>query len=90
MTSLGTTPIEVIPYKPEPKWFQSFGWKILTFIFLMPIWVVIIWTDPAEKRPMKIFSVVMLIIAIWAGFLNDRWDAESREVHQRSYTVRPL
>ncbi|MEI6169354.1 MAG: hypothetical protein WCS52_19395 [bacterium] len=82
--------IEVIPYKPEPKWYQSFGWKILTFIFLMPVWVVIICTDPAERRSMKIFSIVMLIFAIWLGIVNGRWDRDSRAVHRETYTVRPL
>lgn len=51
----------------EKKWFRKTWFKILTFICLFPLWAIIVWTDPKEKRGVKIFGVVLFIL--WVAFV---------------------
>ena len=56
----------------QRKWFRRPWFKIATFVLLMPVWAVIVWTDPDERRPMKIFAFVMLALGACFAALNDR------------------
>jgi len=46
------------------RWFRRPWCKILTFIFLTPVWVLIVWLDPDEKRSMKVFATVILALVL--------------------------
>lgn len=74
------------------RWFRRPWVKILTFIVFLPLWAVIIWTDPAEKRRMKIFAAVMLALGIGAemAMYYDPLAVAEREMSLKWGTATPL
>ena len=46
------------------KWYREPWFKILTFLFLTPVWVVIVLCDPGERESVKGLAVIVLIVYI--------------------------
>ncbi len=38
------------------RWFRRRPVKLLTFVVALPVWAVLVWTDPDERKGMKIFA----------------------------------
>jgi len=49
---------------PPTAWYQTYTVKLLTYIFLYPLWLLIIFTDRYEKSSVKIFSIFSSVIFI--------------------------
>ena len=73
--------------QPKPrKWFRRPWFKILTFIFATPVWVVIVWLDPDEKRGIKVFAGIVLALGIAVtAFQNFGPEAQARRAQQREW-----
>ena len=54
------------PKKPN-KWYFSPEVKILTFLFLTPIWTLIVLDDPDSGVGVKIVAVILLIVFVLFG-----------------------
>lgn len=54
-----------VPFYREPLF------KVLAFLFMFPVWVLVILTDPRESQAMKIIAVILMVVAclfgIWIG-----------------------
>ena len=56
-------PPEEMIAKPPKKWYRQ-GWFLgLTFLFLTPLWALIILTDPNQGVGVKIFAFILLTVA---------------------------
>ena len=73
--------------QPKPrKWFRRPWFKILTFVFVMPVWVLIVWLDPDEKKGIKVFAGVVLVLGIAITILqNFGPEAQARKALQRKW-----
>ena len=54
-------PPQIRPPKPK-KWYMSSGVKVLTFLFLTPLWTLIVLDDPDSTTGVKIFAGVLLVM----------------------------
>ena len=57
--------------QPKPrKSFRRPWFKILTFVFVTPVWILIVWLDPDEKKGLKVFAGVVLALGIVVTILQ--------------------
>ena len=73
--------------QPKPrKWYRRPWFKILTFIFVTPVWILIVWLDPDEKKGLKVFAGVVLALGIAITILqNFGPEAQARKALQREW-----
>lgn len=50
--------------KPPKKWYRQSWFLILTFIFLTPIWTLLVLDDPDQSSGVKILATILLVIYI--------------------------
>jgi len=52
------------PVKKPRKWYMSTEVKILTFLFLTPLWTAIVLDDPDSSTGVKVLAIILLVIYI--------------------------
>jgi len=58
-------PASVLAPKIKPKkWYMSTGVKILTFLFITPLWTLIVLDDPDSSTGVKILAVILLVLYV--------------------------
>lgn len=60
-TSIPHSPIYRNPPKP---WYRSTGCMVLAFLFCIPVWQLLIFTDKDAERWLKIVAAVFLVLQI--------------------------
>jgi hypothetical protein len=61
----GTPSAAQIAQQLRPKkWYMSSGVKILTFLFLTPIWTLIVLEDPDSTQGVKILAIILLVLYV--------------------------
>lgn len=50
--------------KPKTKWHMSRSVKILTFLFLTPIWTLIVLDDPDSTLGVKVLATILLVMYV--------------------------
>ncbi len=50
--------------KPPKKWYRQPWFLILTFLFLTPLWTLIVLDDPDQSSGVKILAVILLVLYI--------------------------
>lgn len=47
--------------KPPKKWYRETWFLILTFLFLTPLWTLIVLDDPDQSTGVKILAAILLV-----------------------------
>jgi hypothetical protein len=55
---------EPAPQQKRKRWYRRTWIKILTFIFLMPVWCVVELSDPDARSALKVFAGILLVFYI--------------------------
>lgn len=48
------------------RWYRRYWFKILSFLFLTPLWALIVLSDPGERRTTKVVAALVLIASFAA------------------------
>ena len=68
-------------HSPQPPWYRSTIFLVLTFFLLPPVWALLIITDRSQGRPVTIFAYTVLVLVFLCGlgvvssavFFADTW-----------------
>jgi tetratricopeptide (TPR) repeat protein len=56
------------------EWYQTYGFKLFSFIFLNPLWIIIVLTDKYEKGYIKAFTILWIIcLSLFTVFCVSVW-----------------
>jgi ribosomal protein S27AE len=62
----GIDPTALVPPPVTAKkpWYRSLGWMIVFFLFLTPVWSLLILNDKGQKKAIKIVAAIILVLYV--------------------------